>query len=66
LVLVPGFAALAGCGGPSLPGPTEAIRDQEKVKAVLSDVLKKDQKQKSQHLRKIGKNYVLELPENED
>ena len=66
LVLVTGLAELVGCGGPSLPGPTEATRDQERVKSVLSDVLKKDRKQQSRHLRKIGKNYVLELPENED
>jgi hypothetical protein len=32
----------------------------------LSDVANKKPKQKSQYLRKIGNNYVVELPEHED
>jgi hypothetical protein len=62
LVLVLVFAELAGCGGPTLPGPTGASRNQEKWKSVMSNVSSNKPKQKSQYLRKIGKNYVLELP----
>jgi hypothetical protein len=59
-VLAPAFAGLAGCGGSSAPAPTAPRGPTANRKAMVADIQARNKK--SKFLRKVGRNYVLELP----